>query len=685
MTVLSGNKSAEARIGVDVGGTFTDCILVHGDDGTVELTKVPTVRHNPADSVLEGIERLLDRAGLPPQGISHLGHGTTVATNTLIEEDGAKIGVLITAGFRDVFSLGRVRFPHPTEIHGALPRQLLPLRRIREVPERIGPHGEIITPLDIDALLAEARHLIEEEGVSALAVCFLHAYRNTAHEQAAVEALLKQWPELFVCCSSDISPRPREYERFLTTAMNAYVGQRMDRYLGEFRDRTEALGIPSAPLVTRSNGGIMNVETAGKQAVHTMLSGPAAGIVGATYFAGAAGYERIIAWDMGGTSLDVAVLDGKLRYTDDAHIGEFPLFIPTLDVLSIGSGGGSIAWVDSSGLLHVGPRSAGAQPGPACYGRGGQQPTLTDAYVAMGVIDTERFAGSELRLQPELSVAALERLGKEIGLSALEAADAVLQVATAQIQARFMPLMARYGINPAEYALFPYGGAGPMHCFVFAKAAGIDRVVVPLFPGLLCAWGSIIADLRYEVPKVLHMPLADIDEAGFSAQMKLLDDEAASWLGKQGVAIVGQHIRRVAHARYVGQSFELEVPLPAGSITSEAVREAFNERYRARYGYADEDGAIEIVSVVSQAIGTTMKPNTMPSLRKKRKSAGLRHRRVFIDGSWQEITAIDRDAMEPQTTFEGPMVVDQMDTTLFIPSGFRVTIDTFGNLIGERI
>jgi len=683
--VTRDSAGGQARIGVDVGGTFTDCILVHNDDGAVELIKVPTVRANPARSALDGIERLLERGGVAPQAVTHVGHGTTVATNTLIEEDGAEVGVLTTAGFRDVLALGRVRFPRPSELNGALPRQLVPLRHVREVPERMSADGAVVEPLDEEELVAQAAQLIDKEGVSALAVCFLHAYRNDAHERQALNAIKARWPDIFVCASSEISRRPREYERFLTTAMNAYVGERMRHYLSEFQERTKELGIPAPPLVTRSNGGIMSVETAGDHAVHTMLSGPAAGLVGATYFARAAGYNRIIAWDMGGTSLDVAVLDGTLKYTDDAHVGEFPLFIPTLDVLSIGSGGGSIAWLDASGLLHVGPRSAGAQPGPACYGRGGQQPTLTDAYVTLGVIDAERFAGSELRLDRDLAVAALRRLGDSIGLSPLQAAEAVVEVATAQIQARFMPLMARYGVNPANYVLFPYGGAGPMHSFTFAKAAGIDRVVVPLFPGLLCAWGSIIADLRYEVPKVLHLPLAELDPAEFAADMDELDREATRWLGEQGVEITGQFIRRSAYARYMGQSFDLQVPLPGGVVSAADIRRAFIECYATRYGYADPDGEIEIVSVSSQAIGTTLKPDAMPVLRHKRETMAEHRRRIFIEGAWQEVVAIDREAIAKGDIFEGPMVVDQIDTTMFIPSGFRVSTDGFGNLVGERI
>jgi len=459
----------------------------------------------------------------------------------------------------------------------------------------------------------------------------------------------------------------------------------MRRYLSAFRDEATARGVAAAALVTRSNGGIMNVDTAGRFAVQTMLSGPAAGVVGALYFAKAAGFERIIAWDMGGTSLDVSVIDGRLRHTEEARIGDFPLFIPTLDVMSIGAGGGSLGWVDPSGMLHVGPRSAGADPGPACYGRGGTEPTLTDAYVALGIIDPGHFANGELAVDGALALAALERLGARLGLSALGMAEAMIEVATAQIQTRFMPLIARYGIDPADYALFPYGGAGPMHCFLFAKAAGIDRVVVPLFPGLLCAWGTIIADLRYEVPKTTHIALAAFDEEAFDREIGALDREALAWLREQGVPTTAQHVLRLAHARYVGQSFELEIPLPAGRVTAAEIRHIFVERYQARYGYSDPDGPIEIVSLVSQGIGSTAKPSAMPRLRRPRAGAAAGTRDVYISGAWRRIPALDREAVAPGTVYEGPLVIDQSDTTTFVPEGFRVSVDPHRNLIGERI
>ena len=677
--------STTASIGIDVGGTFTDCVLIDETDGTVELTKVPTVRANPAQSVIDGIARLLERSRIAAGDVRRLGHGTTVATNTVIEETGARVGVLVTEGFRDILALARVRFPRPTDINGALPRHLVSRRQVREVRERMGADGTVVTPVDTEQAVRAVGELIEECGITALAISFLHSYKNDAHERAVCRAVAAAYPGLFVSSSAEVSPRPREYERSLTTVMNSYVGERMRDYLSTFHDEAAARGIAASPLVTRSNGGIMNVDTAGRFAVQTMLSGPAAGVVGALHFAQASGFDRIIAWDMGGTSLDISVIDNRLRHTEEARIGDFPLFIPTLDVMSIGAGGGSLGWVDPSGMLHVGPRSAGADPGPACYDKGGQEPTLTDAYVALGIIDPARFADGELTLERDLALEALTRLGAQLGLSELGTAEAMIEVATAQIQTRFMPLIARYGIDPADYVLFPYGGAGPMHCFVFAKAAGIDRVVVPLFPGLLCAWGTIIADLRYEVPKAVDINIAELDEEPFNRMVAELDDQALAWLRQQGVPTTAHHVIRLAHARYVGQSFELEIPLPGGRITPAEIRRTFVERYHARYGYSDPSGPIEIVSLISQGVGTTTKPSTLPRLPHPRTGTHAGTREVFITGAWRKIAAIDREVLEPDRIYEGPLVIDQSDTTTFVPEGFRVSIDAHRNIVGERI
>jgi N-methylhydantoinase A len=470
----------------------------------------------------------------------------------------------------------------------------------------------------------------------------------------------------------------------MTTVMNAYVGERMRGYLVALQAKSGEVGLGARPLVTRSNGGILNIETAGKMPVHTMLSGPAAGVVGARYCAERAGFKRIITWDMGGTSLDVAVMDGNIRHTEEASVGEHPLFVPTVDVISIGAGGGSIAWVDPVGMLHVGPRSAGAKPGPACYGRGGTEPTLTDAYVALGIIDPANFADGELPLNRENSMAALTRLGEKLGMSALAAGEAVLEVATAQIQTKCMPLLARYGIDPDEYALLPYGGAGPTHAFLYAKAAGIRRLVVPLFPGLLCALGTVIADLRFDAPRRVEIALDTMDEDAFNAMLAELGDRAVADLQSQRVKVRDIDVVRSASMRYVGQSFELEIDLPEDRIDCASAKAAFLEGYQARYGYSDPNAPIEIVSVVAHAIGHTPKPNLVARVEAAPKTE-RNTRPIYHGGRWVDAEAMQRTSLRPGDHIRGPAVIDQADTTTFVPPGFDVRVDEQLNLIGELI
>ncbi len=677
----AGTKSL--AIGIDVGGTFTDCILIREGGHEIQLIKVPSRANGQDEAAMEGVRHLLGQSGAAPEAVDHFGHGTTVATNTVIEETGAKVGVLTTAGFRDALFLRRVRFPRPANMNGSLPTQLVQRRHVLEIEERIDAQGRVLVPVDLAGAVEAARRLVESEGLSAIAICFLHAYKNPDHEEAVKAAVQRALPHVFVACSSEVSPRPREYERFMAVVLNAYVGERMRRYLTNLDTRTVEAGLGARALVTKSDGGILNIETAGRFPVHTMLSGPAAGVVAAHHYALEAGREKIITWDMGGTSLDVAVVDGRIRYTEEANIGEYPLFIPTIDVISIGAGGGSIAWIDSVGMLHVGPRSAGANPGPACYGRGGVEATLTDAYVALGIVNPANFADGGMRLDRDRSLEALETLGRRLGLDALATAESIIDVATAQIQTKCMPLLARYGIDPEEYTLLPYGGAGPTHAFIYAKAAGIRRLIIPLFPGLLCALGTVIADLRFDAPKRMEVMLEGMDEDAFNQELAALARQATTQLHQQRVPVERVDVVYSAAMRYSGQSFELEVTLDPERVTRANARAAFLARYQARYGYSDPEAPAEIVSVVAHAIGHTAKPRLQPPTKAVAEGDRVYRRRVYTGGEWVESEAISRDRLAPGDRFAGPFLIDQADTTTFVPAGFKIEIDAHMNILGE--
>ncbi|MCO5091652.1 hydantoinase/oxoprolinase family protein [Bosea sp. (in: a-proteobacteria)] len=672
----------KAVFGVDVGGTFTDCVMVL-DNGDVLLKKVATRSDSPDIAVLDGFSQLRERVVDEDCEIVHFGHGTTIATNTVIEENGADVGVLVTRGFRDSLFIGRARFPNPTNLNGPLPRPLVQRRNVREIDERLNVKGEVVRALDLDGAVEAAHALVREHGVKAIAVCLLHAYKNPVHERRIKEALGAALPGLLVTISSDISPRPREFERFTAAVMNSYVGERMRDYLMALRTKAKAAGVGAQILLTKSDGGVFNIETAADYPVQTMLSGPAAGVVAAHHYAKQAGFDKILTWDMGGTSLDVSVIGGRIPYTEEAQVGAHPLFLPSVDVFSVGAGGGSIASVDAVGMLHVGPRSAGALPGPACYGRGGTEPTLTDAYLALGIIDAGRFADKAITLDREKSLSALSALGERLSLDPLTTAEAVLEVATAQIQAKCMPFLARYGIDPDEYALLAYGGAGPTQCFLYARSAGIRRVVVPRYPGLLCALGTLVADLRFDVPRRIDSLVDGIDEQDFDDMLRTMATAATDRIAGQNIAVESTAIERLALMRYHGQSFELEIVLPPGRVGRERLKELFHAAHAARYGYADPAVSIELISIVVRSIGVRRKVELKGPVQPRPFSPdGVRA--VYTDGQWTEIPYVDRANLRAGHEMRGPLLIDQEDTTIFVTAGFDITVDSYLNVVGDR-
>lgn len=672
------------RLGVDIGGTFTDVILVDDERGPIGLSKVPTSHDRPEVAVIDGASTLLAKHGVQGEDIGHFGHGTTLATNTIIEETGVRVGVLITDGFTDVPFLGRARFPDPTNLFGPLPRALITRTDCIGIAERMGADGSVIEPLDDSEVTLAVRRLIES-GVEAIVVSFLHAYANPQHEHQARAIVQAEFPATFVCCSSDVWPRPSEFERTVVSVMNAYVGERMRTYLTALDDARQEAGIRAPLLVTRSNGGIMSASSAAAYPVQTMLSGPAGGVVGAAHVARLAGFDKLVGWDMGGTSLDVSIIDGHIRQTDKARVGEYPLFVPTVDVISIGAGGGSIGRVDQGGMLHVGPLSAGSMPGPACYDRGGAEPTLTDAYLTLGILSPGMFAGGTMTLRADLALEALTKFGTKLSMSPYEAAEAMVDVATAQMQGGFMPLIGRYGIEPREFALVAYGGAGATHAFRFTKSSPFGRVIVPRHPGLLCAWGSLIADVRHEVPRAIHAPLEAVDEADLNRILAEMEEEGSAWLDLQAAPMTERYIVRRALVRYIGQSFELDAVLSSGSVTKDAIREQFTEAYHRRYGYSDPEAPLELVEFMVECVGVTTKlsSDAPESRAAEHPRPAPSHRDVYLDGAFQSVPVYRRHGLHAGMKFEGPLIVDQDDTTVFIPQGFRVTVDEQSNIVGE--
>jgi N-methylhydantoinase A len=678
------------RLGIDVGGTFTDFAVMDESTGQLVAFKVATTPQSPAQAVVTGIRRLTERQLLDPAGLEFFVHGTTLATNTVIQRRGAKVGLLVTEGFRDVMSIARQRLANPFDFTTRQQDALVRRRHTLEVTERVLADGSVVVPID-EAQLGDQIERLRHEEVEAIAIAFMHAYKNPAHERAAKQQAIDLCPDTYVCASAELWPQIREYERTLVTVMNAYVGRTLDAYFGVLLRELRDVGVSTRVFVTKSNGGIMTAEGARQAPVQLMLSGPAAGVVGATHLAKLAGWPKIITLDIGGTSADLSIADGEPLYSSDGRVGEFPVTLPAVDVSSIGAGGGSIAWTDAVGVLKIGPDSAGADPGPACYGLGGTAPTVTDAYVVLGLVDPARFLGGSMTLRPDLAAASMERIAAALQRSREEAAEAIVQVATAAMYRELMSVLARRGIEPADYALFVFGGAGATHGFLLAQEADIKRVLVPPTPGILCALGALVADVKNDFIRTVYLETDGHGVADTCARLQsgfdALGAEALAWLDAEGLAELPYEIRRSADIRYVGQSFEVDVPVEAADLTDAsgvtAIVSRFHDLHARIYGYAERDGAVEVINIRTTIIGRTTKP-AVPELPPGSGSPEFTERKIFCGGRAISARVVARADLPRGFEADGPMIVEQYDTTTFVPPGWRLSVDRYGNLLGVR-
>ena len=674
------------RVGVDVGGTFTDLILMDEASGEFLAAKTPSRPSEPQRAIVAGLRELLDREGVAVGKVSSLINGTTIGLNTLIQRSGAPTGLLVTDGFRDVLELRRVRLPGAPSFYAERPRPLVPRRHVRGVRERILANGHVFRPLDPAEAVTAAGEL-RAAGVTSLAICFLHAYRNPLHERQAAAAIRDSFPDLYVCASSEVWPQQREYERALVATMNAFIGPRLRDYFSHLESELEGLGLGCPVLSTKSNGGLMAARQAAVTPVETLLSGPAAGVIAATHLGRLTGRRKVIAFDMGGTSADISIIDGDFSYSTDSQIGDFPLIVPAIDVTSIGAGGGSIASADETGVLKVGPQSAGAEPGPACYGRGGTQPTVTDAYVLSGLIAPDEFLGGQFRLSPELAERALAGLGARLGLDPQATAAGTLRVATANMYAQFLPLMAQHGVDHRQFALLAYGGAGPTHAFLLAREVGIRAVVVPPSPGTLCALGCLLADLRADYVRTVYADLSDGVVEALVDNLADLERQALAWLEEERVPPAERDLIRTADLRYKGQSFEVAVRLPRGG--PEGLRELpalFHARHRAVYGFADESAPVELINLRVQAVGSVRKPDRLAPRELGGSQSARRsvsRRTITLDGVSLEADVHRRDDLPVGAVVDGPAIVVQYDSTVVVPPDWRLMVDPSLSLIGE--
>jgi N-methylhydantoinase A/oxoprolinase/acetone carboxylase beta subunit len=676
-------------LGVDIGGTFTDFMLYDTESGEVHVHKVPSTPAKPERAMVSGLAELCADAGVAPSDVAGVFHGTTVATNAVLEHDGAVAGMITTRGFRDIVHIGRHQRPLHYSVMQDIPWQAQPFvqRRHRKVvTERIvPPTGEVLTPLDEDEVRAAATEL-RTEGVEAVAVCFLFSYLNPEHERRAAAIVREEMPTAFVTTSADIFPQFREFERFTTATMSAFVGPKTGSYLDRLATALEREGVEGELHVMMSSGGVASVRTAAERPVTMLLSGPAAGILGGQWAGALAGRRRLITFDMGGTSADIGIVteDGVSEASArDTWVGGYPLLVPMLDVHAIGAGGGSIAYVDQGSAFRVGPRSAGASPGPACYGQGGTEPTISDAHVVLGRIDPQRFLGGRMQLDRDAAVAVVEKLAGELGLGLLEAAEGVLTIANSNMARAIRSRTIEKGHDPRDFALVAFGGAGPLHAAEVADSLEIPEVLVPPHPGITSAAGLLTSDLKYDQMRTVFQIQGSVDADGLNRDLDGLETELRGWLERDGVPRTDVVVIRALDCRYVGQGYELRVTLAEGPFTEEAL-ERFHVLHEREYGSAYGD-PIEIVNARVTAIGRRPRLDATPVTSDSLEDALVNESEsVFrVEGTLQALPTrfYDRGLLPVDETVRGPAVVFHPDTTTVVPPGWEAKADTSGNLI----
>ena len=682
-------------IGVDVGGTFTDLVLADTDSGAQVIHKVPSTPDDPSRGVMTGVADLCRMAGVDHRAIDFVLHGTTIATNAVLEHRGARTGMITNDGFRDILHIARHQRVEHYSILQELPWQNRPLiqRRHRKTVKGrlVPPTGAELEPLDEAAVALAARELLAQ-GVESVAICFLFSYLNSAHEDRAAEIVRAEMPNAFVTTSSALSPQFREFERFTTAALAAFVGPKVGDYVTRLEQALRQIGIGGELRIMASNGGVATARMVREKPALTLMSGLAAGVLGGGWVGAAAGRDRLITFDIGGTSADIGIIDrGQIVETDarSTSIAGFPLLMPMLDIHTIGAGGGSIARVDPGGAFRVGPKSAGARPGPAAYGRGGTLPTVTDANLVLGRLDPGDFLGGAMALDGAASQAVLQTLADQLGLPLNDAAEGVLTILNANMANAIRSRTVQKGIDPRGFALVAMGGAGPLHGAEVAAMLGIPEVIVPPYPGITSAMGLLVTDLKYDAVKTLFQTSGAFDLARVNADLVAMQTDLATRFADDSIPTGDVSFTRVGDLRYVGQGYELKVPIPPGDLDAVAmagVLQAFHVAHEAEYGHAFPANSVEVVNL--RVIGRGAMPKLgAPSAPHgtSLQAAILRQTEtVFRTGSGLRsyaTTLYRREALPVGQPFPGPAIVLQKDTTTVIPPGWLAQVHASGSLI----
>lgn len=673
---------ARYRVGIDTGGTFTDFVSIDEESGQLTITKTSSTPQNPIDGVVNSIDE--STITNETDAVSQLIHGTTVTTNALIERTGAEIGYITTDGFTDVPFIQRINRKDHYDLRWDKPEPLVKRKNCHGITERVNYKGDVLEPLDEAGLRTTVRDL-SEQGIDTYAVTFLFSYVNPEHEQRAEKIIFDENPDATVSLSHRVYSKWREYERASTTLADSYLKPDMQAYVDEFEHRMDDRDITNTAIM-KSNGGVMFPDAARQNPVHTITSGPAGGVVSARYFGSHFDFDDMVSIDMGGTSCDLSILtDGEQNYTTNFEL-EFglPINVPMIDIATIGAGGGSIAWIDEGGLLNVGPRSAGAQPGPACYGRDGTEPTVTDAHLVLGRLNPDFFLGGKLDLDEEAAYRTLEELGDKIEMSAEEAAASVLQITNNNMYNALSAELVERGHDPQQFAMVSFGGAGPLHAAELARKSGISNIVVPVHPGVASATGLVMADGRVDYEQTMAMRSDQYDLVQIENLFESLTRRAIEDLEREGFE--GEtDVTMAMGMRYLGQNYEIEVPVGFDEMTEENLKgvfEWFHQRHEHLYGFQNTDDVIEIISFKA----TAQQPRQSPPLEElpEGDSTAKETREVYFEATGNVETDIyDRDQLGQNAVADGPAIIEDTDATTVVPPSAVFETDTYGNMLIE--
>jgi len=685
---MEGHLPATLRVGIDVGGTFTDLFLLDEATGDVVRHKLSSTPDDPYKAPIQGLMEILEKAGRTANDLRFVGLGTTVATNALLERKGARTGLLTTRGFRDLLEIGRQNRPDVYDLFKGRPEPIVTRDFRIEADERVAGDGAVIRALDQDGVRRAIAQL-HAMGCSSVAICFLNAYANPDHEKTAASILRDVWPEAAVTVSHELLPEFREYERLSSTVVNAYLMPVMKRYLTRFSEEVANLGAPEPPFVMSSGGGVVSPALAAERPIDTLLSGPSGGVSGAQYFAAAAGEQNLVTFDMGGTSTDVSMVrDGRPEVTHTRSINGLPLKSTAVDIHTVGAGGSSIAWIDAGGMLRVGPHSAGANPGPACYGIGGEEPTVTDANVVLGRLNPEYLLGGALRIDKARAADAIERVvARARSMSIEDAAAAILAVSNANIARAIRFVSVQRGLDPRDFVLVAFGGAGPLHAAAVAEDLEM-AVLVPESPGVLCATGVLAKDIQIDLSRTSLIRQGEAGAAeALSEIFEQLESRATETFRANGLAIENVTIERTVDARYAGQNFELRVPLlpsDLGARAMEAIKAGFDSAHEQFYGYRQAGQPVECVTCRLRAALPAPRPELarQPEASRAGPLAPRSERKVFFEsiGGFVDCPVYARSDLAPGDVLTGPAIVEQMDTTTVLPPGFTARVDVAFNL-----